>query len=730
MNTKVIKKIAAGILLIYPAMMDAWDAMIDNDNNAILDNTTSAAYCRNNPSILIQNGYQSVKYGKFWLYEPDPWQGRHYAKSTTEKFYYLSDVPTFMPVYDDAHYKYPKSKIFGGINMDGLGTSSSEILMPYTNVICCLQLSKDGDKRWGNNFIEQMIFYRYKKSNRYLFFAPAAKLHHILDKNDSEEFELHLSLSKTISWEQGAKNQINDFPDFDFQKHYVDKKITTFYTMNLGEKDGFALSGLASQGRANWLGRVSGGQCGLPGIRLLQTANNQWITTQIKAKGRTFLTHHIFLNENFTQQVHNALFRPNNHLPECLRDYDTVTYGDLVSFLWKLESNEAIRKDPILADVLDRLHDELNNEKNPSHEQYLQSQKDDPTLKAQENKASSFLQQFNTSPLTGLKFSPEQLKQVDAAQVKKDVTPRKGTSKIRENLILIKNVKNVADELNNEENPSHKPSLPSKKDSPALKVQKNKKSPLRPSLFNTSPLTGPKFSQGPRSANVAQMEYNVFHSKRKKSKLKAKTKSDSEDKSTLKEEKIIPKRRNTVISSPGNKNNITGFNSKRKEAVKSPVLIRPTAKGVPFHQKNENESPTIETKNDDSDFNLNGEKAIREQEYTEEEKEESAISTQMETKGIPKQENMTLPRNEGVAQRTLKSNISFNECLNDIIKRCKTHNMTIDRALKMLDHAKQQALNQVKTNFSGEKQKNIEKRILQQILNAKNEIERSRSGKK
>ncbi|MDR2807144.1 MAG: hypothetical protein LBB11_03235 [Puniceicoccales bacterium] len=362
----------------------------------------SHAIFRKNLTILIQNKDQSVQYEQFWLYDPDfipkdsnksPYK-HPFSHSIEEKctFFYLPDVPLFVPVHKNTFYNY--RKVDGGIkNKNVLGKGKSEKLRFHSDVICCMKLFREenakvlektnrvAENRNEQNVIEQIVFYRYSPANRYFFLSPAAKLHHLIDDvltfGCRKPFELQMGIDGRIASGKNAKTRIADFPNtFTFQNHYLIRETSHFFTMHLKEKGGFVLSALANQG---WIGNETGGSYGLPGINLVSDTHsvdltnkgqNKWVTTKVSIGNTQFLTHHIFLNQTFTAKLEWVLLGQNFNLLEGLKDSDTKVYGDLVSFWAKSTLNEEIRKDWLLMNVFEKIEDGLKNKNNPSHQQY------------------------------------------------------------------------------------------------------------------------------------------------------------------------------------------------------------------------------------------------------------------------------------------------------------------------------------------------------------------------
>ncbi|MDR2807139.1 MAG: hypothetical protein LBB11_03210 [Puniceicoccales bacterium] len=374
----VLRKIVGVILLMYPLISQGWNVVIDGRGNVLTENS---AIDKEKATILIQNGEFSVRYGQFWLYWPDV-----IGETYNFKQCYLPDVPLFVPVDGEEFYQYVLSKE-GNVNKSNessLGKTESEILNPDGDVLCCLQLlrNKNAMKGEKKKFIEHVVFYRYNTGNRYFFLAPAAKLHKLIQfalaGGAKRAFKLYIGIDGEVDSSEDAKNKITSFPNwFAPRNYYIKNDGNEFNTMTLRENDGFALSGLASQGWIGWTGNDTGwkGKYSLPGINLedqsvAHKGENRSITTQVLIGDVTLLTHHIFLNQGSIEKIQEALFGSNDRLPEGLKDCNTSKYGDLTSFVIKLldaTSDENSRKS-VLGNVIERLATELDAETNPSHE--------------------------------------------------------------------------------------------------------------------------------------------------------------------------------------------------------------------------------------------------------------------------------------------------------------------------------------------------------------------------
>ncbi|MDR2807142.1 MAG: hypothetical protein LBB11_03225 [Puniceicoccales bacterium] len=381
---------------MFPCVVNGWNLVtyfqnnqaliISNPNASIIDDQLKATIC-------IQEGEnQSVQCKAFWLYLLDQ-TGKNYDPVTTRKdhFYFLPNVPMFVPVREDISYSYSQDQVG-----KELGKNACEILKPYGDIICCLQYPKTNSqiKNATVDLLEQMVFYRYGETNRYFFFAPAAKAHEILNKNDKEKFELRVAIDEATSIIDSKDNQIDKFAHiFTFQGHYVGENRYEFHTMNLKEKKGFALSGLVDQNWSTWKTKLIKNnpkkKWGLPGIHLtsgpdgspLPNKNqNKWITTQVVSKNKVFLTHHIFLNQEFTYKIEKALFSKNDKLPEDLKDCNTSKYGEWLSLWAKLFAVEGIKSDAVLDKVLTKIEKKIKENAGESRQRLLTLQ---PILSAQ-----------------------------------------------------------------------------------------------------------------------------------------------------------------------------------------------------------------------------------------------------------------------------------------------------------------------------------------------------------
>jgi hypothetical protein len=378
MDYKIISKLLSRMFLMTPLVSNAWNLVTD-----YVDGTGKAAYIQAADELDTQKGAlpdraaqatilikAQAEPGKtdnssqppartFWLYELNA-DGKSYNPQTTndaQNSYILPGVPMFMPAWPTSgaggkFYQYP-----GGGSM--LGKNASEILKPYGDALCCIELGEG-----PANTFNQVVFYRHNANNkRYFFAAPAAVVHAGLGNNSTGKLDFRVGLNGTIKKKTKAPTQFDDLKTvgnthFSHLKTYTNREadfeITTLAGATTAQA-GKALSGLASQGYvATWRttdSAVKGndGKYSLPGIALKKLDQNCLITTQATINGRVLLTHHIFLNEEWTEIFQDALFVEHSDWPEELRTVDTTASSDFIAFCGRLEMLKKLHIDDATA---------------------------------------------------------------------------------------------------------------------------------------------------------------------------------------------------------------------------------------------------------------------------------------------------------------------------------------------------------------------------------------------